>query len=51
MTNAGIPVPPGFVITAGAFREAIEELSKAKKNYLTNCTKRITFINGPLQLV
>lgn len=48
MTQAGIPVPPGFAITAYAFKSFIIETGIAEKIYKI-LEKNITDINNPQQ--
>jgi len=48
MINAGIPVPPGFAITAEAYREFITETGIAKKIYRI-IEETVTDTNDPKQ--
>lgn len=48
MTQAGVPVPPGFAITAYAYKKFITETGIAKKIYGT-IEKTVTDINNPQQ--
>jgi len=48
MTQAGIPVPPGFAITAYAYKKFITETGIAEKIYKT-IEKTVTDINNPQQ--
>lgn len=48
MTQAGIPVPPGFAITAYAYKKFITETGIAEKIYET-IEKTVTDVNNPQQ--
>jgi pyruvate,water dikinase len=48
MTSAGIPVPPGFAITAYAYKKFIEETNIAAKIYEI-IDKTVTDVNDPKQ--
>jgi len=48
MTSAGIPVPPGFAITAYAYKKFIEETDIAKKIYVI-IDESVTDKNDPAQ--
>jgi len=49
MLNAGIPVPPGFAITAYSYKKFIEETGISKKMYKI-LKETITDVNEPKQL-
>jgi len=48
MTNAGIPIPPGFAITAYSYKKFIEETGISKKIYET-IKETVTNPNDPKQ--